>query len=503
MVRTLLPFLLLVLPVAQPAYLQAQSDKARTVVTTDGEIDDVDSFVRLLLYANELDLEGLVYSSSMWHYKGDGKGTTMVSEMDMTRRLYGERADLRWPGEEWMQELIGAYGEVYNNLTQHAEGYPHPDSLLQLVKVGNITFEGEMELDTEGSDFIRDLLLDETDPRPIYLQVWGGTNTIARALKSIEERYGDTPEWPEIYRKVGEKAIIYTVMDQDVTYRNYISKQWPNVSVLYNAWQFWVLAYNWKKSVPKQLQYWLGGAFMGEHVIRNHGPLTARYYSYGDGQQQPGDPEHIHGDPTRLDSAQWGSFIPYDFISEGDSPAFLHLLDVGLDNREHPEWGGWGGRLVPSDTIPGRWEDGAAAADYNPYTQAPDTAYAQTRWLPALQRDFAARADWCVESYEVANHPPQVGLEGADRRVVKPREKVVLQAVATDPDGDELNYHWWQYGEVDTYRGEAMIILDGPKATITVPNDIKPGQTLHFILSVTDGGAPSLTRYARIVLTAE
>ncbi|NJB87711.1 hypothetical protein GGR26_003495 [Lewinella marina] len=494
--------LILALVLAAPPTAGGQAAKPRTVVTTDGEIDDVDSFIRLLLYANELELEGLIYSSSMWHYKGDGRGTTMVSEMDMTRRIYGERSELRWPGEAWIQELIRAYGEVYPNLSQHAAGYPPADSLLQLVRVGNITFEGEMENDTEGSDFIRELLLDE-DPRPIYLQVWGGTNTIARALKSIEERYGDTPEWPEIYQKVGEKAIIYTVMDQDATYRNYIGKQWPNIPVLYNSWQFWVMAYNWKKAVPPELQYWLGGDFMGEHIIQGHGPLTARYYSYGDGQQQAGDPEHIHGDPDKLENAQWGSFVPYDFISEGDSPAFLHLVDVGLDNLEHPEWGGWGGRLVPSDTVAGRWEDGPAAADYNPYTEAADTAYALTRWLPALQRDFAARADWCVEPYDRANHPPTVSVTGARRRVVQPGDKVVLEASATDPDGDEVQFHWWQYGEVDSYAGEAMIILDGPRATVTVPRDIKTGETLHFILSATDGGAPSLTRYARIVLTAE
>ena len=28
----------------------------RTIVTTDGEIDDVDSFIRMLLYANEFNI---------------------------------------------------------------------------------------------------------------------------------------------------------------------------------------------------------------------------------------------------------------------------------------------------------------------------------------------------------------------------------------------------------------------------------------------------------------
>ena len=78
-------------------------------MTTDGEIDDVDTFIRMLMYSNEYQLEGLIYSSSMWHYKGDGKGTKFISEMEMTRKMYGEKTDLRWPGVNWIQDLVKAY----------------------------------------------------------------------------------------------------------------------------------------------------------------------------------------------------------------------------------------------------------------------------------------------------------------------------------------------------------------------------------------------------------
>jgi Protein of unknown function (DUF1593) len=46
------------------ATAQSKLSKTRTIITTDGEIDDVDSFIRMLLYANEFSIEGLVYSSS-------------------------------------------------------------------------------------------------------------------------------------------------------------------------------------------------------------------------------------------------------------------------------------------------------------------------------------------------------------------------------------------------------------------------------------------------------
>lgn len=86
--------LILLFPSFQISQIAAQTTlKARTIITTDGEIDDVDSYIRMLLYSNDFYIEGLIYSSSMWHYKGDRKGTTFISEMEMTRKLYGEKTD--------------------------------------------------------------------------------------------------------------------------------------------------------------------------------------------------------------------------------------------------------------------------------------------------------------------------------------------------------------------------------------------------------------------------
>tara|TARA_R110002167_G_scaffold65757_15_gene186046 strand:- start:461 stop:1972 length:1512 start_codon:yes stop_codon:yes gene_type:complete len=482
---------------------QTQHEKSRTIVTTDGEIDDVDSFIRMLLYANEFTIEGLVYSSSMWHYKGDGKGTTMVSEMEMTQKIYGEKTDLRWPGIQWMQGLIDAYELVEPNLSLHAKGYPTAAHLRTLIKVGNIDFEGEMEKDTEGSNFIRTKLLDD-DMSPLYLQVWGGTNTISRALKSIEEAYSDTPEWDAIQKKVVAKTIIYTILDQDATYKKYISKQWPDIRIFYNSKQFWCLAYPWKTAVDPVLHPYLEGEFMGGKIINGHGPLTKMYYSYGDGQKQDGDDEHIHGDLSKIKNGQWGTFHKYDFISEGDSPAFLHLIDVGLDNLDHPDFGGWGGRLQQSETSPNRWEDGEDVADLNPISGKMDLAYPQIRWLKTLQLDFAARADWCVKTYKEANHPPSVTLKHAHNIPVKAGQKVILHGKATDPDGDALQYYWWRYDEVDTFEGKVQVSKPmKAKTFLTVPEAIKKGETIHFILEVTDSRSPSMTRYQRVVLTAQ
>ncbi len=476
------------------------SDVPRTIVTTDGEIDDVDSFIRMLLYANEFKIEGLVISSSMWHYKGDGKGTTFTSEMEMTKDIYGEKTDLRWPGVQWMNPLLDAYDEVYPKLSQHAEGFPTADYLRSLVKIGNIDFEGEMEKDTEGSDFIKASLLDD-DMEPLYLQVWGGTNTIARALKSIEDEYKNSSNWESIYKKICDKAIIYAILDQDATYRKYIAPNWPDLKIFYNSNQFWCFAYPWKRAVPKSQHYLFEGEFMGKEIINNHGPLLKQYYSYGDGQKQEGDDEHIHGDLDKIKGGQWGDFGQYDFISEGDSPAYLHLMDVGLDNINHPEWGGWGGRLVQSKEQPNRWEDGEAAADYNPFTEEMDPTYPQIRWVEAIQEDFAARADWCISDYENANHPPSVRGISPKRIDAKAGDTINLKIEATDPDGDELETTYWIYKEVGDYSGNVQITTNGEEALVDLPAN-QPGE-LHVIAEVKDSGKHPMTRYARFVILVE
>ena len=226
----------------------AQSARPRTIVTTDGEVDDQDSFIRFLLYTNEFDVAGLVYSSSQWHYKGDDRGTLFISEMPNTAKRYGLRTDLRWPGTEWMQQFIDKYAAAYRNLLKHDKRYPSPQYLKSIIKVGNIDFEGEMSRDSEGSDFIKEILLDNK-PGPVYFQIWGGTNTVARALKSIEDEYKGSAQWKDISKKVSDKTILYMVLDQDAVYQKYVVPNWPRIRVMYNSDQFWSFAYLWPKAV--------------------------------------------------------------------------------------------------------------------------------------------------------------------------------------------------------------------------------------------------------------
>jgi hypothetical protein len=194
----------------------------------------------------------------------------------------------------------------------------------------------------------------------------------------------------------------------------------------------------------------------------------------------------------------------YDFISEGDSPAYFSLIDFGLRNKKNPSFGGLGGRFVQSATNPNRWADRATVADFNPFTNKPETSCPQVRRLKVLQNDFAARADWCVKGYKEANHAPVVRLGSRVDISAKPGDKIQLSGSAKDPDGDRLKYSWWQYKEAGTYSGTVtMEGVESQKASILVPADAEKGKTFHFILEVNDTGSPILTRYQRVVVTVK
>ena len=101
-----------------------------------------------------------------------------------------------------------------------------------------------------------------------------------------------------------------------------------------------------------------------------------------------------------------------------------------------------------------------------------------------------------------ANHPPIVKLAHANQLTAVSGETVELNAAGTsDPDGNQLNYRWWQYSEADTYPGTIEIAnADKDKISLDVPGDAKRGQTIHVVCEVTDSGSPTLTRYQRVVV---
>ena len=446
------------------------SEKPRVIVTSDGEIDDECSLVRFLLYANEWDIEGIITSSSQYHWHGH-----------------------KWAGDDWAQPYLDAYAKVYPNLVKHDSRYPTAEYLQARTLLGNVEAEGEMDAITPGSQHIVKVLLDESDDRPVWLQAWGGPNTIARALKTIEEKH------PEKMAYVAKKIRFFFIWEQDSTYQAYIRPHWGTYEIpTIISDQFEAIAYRWDQVQPEDMQKYFVGAWMKENILEDHGPLCSLYKAHENG----------------------------DFRSEGDSPAFLHTIVTGLRNLESPDWGGWGGRYERVrentwlDPVPvagyvypeGRWYANSAWGRNSLRTgttitkeQRRDYFKPMWRWSDALQNDFAARADWCVKSYKGANHPPVVVLGHAADLNVPPGAVVQLSARGTnDPDGDEVEYHWRHYPEAGSYDG-TIEIRDALKeeASFVAPEHADKGKYIHIICEATDSGIPQLTRYQRIVVEIE
>ncbi len=447
-------------------------NRLRVLVTSDGEIDDECSMVRFLLYANEWDIEGIVTSSSEYHWHGHN-----------------------WAGDDWMEPYLEAYEKVYPNLLKHDKRYPTPAYLRKRTVLGNVESYNDMDKETAGSNLIVNVLLNESDPRPVWVQAWGGTNTIARALKTIEEKH------PEKMQQVAGKLRFYFIWEQDDTYQTYIRPHWGKYNILtIISDQFEGVAYRWKKwnLIPKEFRTSLEGGWMKQHILQEHGPLCGLYKSHPNG----------------------------DFRSEGDSPAYFHVIPTGLRGEENPDWGGWGGRYVKVrgnmwlDPVPvkdfkypdGKWDDHAGwtrsgmRAKVKPTIEQRQEYYKPIwRWIEALQNDFAARADWCLKPYEEANHEPVVKLACKENITASSGKRVKLSARGTsDPDGDRLTYRWWQYTEADSYAGKVKIESASEQiASVVVPADAKSGNTIHIICEVTDNGTPVLTRYARVVITVK
>lgn len=76
-------FLSMSMPARQREGLTA---KPRVVITADPELDDNNSIIRAILYSSDVDLEGLIYVSSQFHWRGDGIGTTQsIAGREYTR----------------------------------------------------------------------------------------------------------------------------------------------------------------------------------------------------------------------------------------------------------------------------------------------------------------------------------------------------------------------------------------------------------------------------------
>lgn len=444
---------------------QGDTQKRRVLVLTDieNEPDDTQSMIRFLTYSNQWDIEGLVATTSIHQQK----------------RVAPEK----------IRQLIEAYRKVRPNLLLHEKGYPEADYLISITKSAypdfglNAVGRGK---DSEGSEWIIKVV-DKKDDRPVWIPVWGGANCLAQALWKVKMTRS-----PEDVKKFVSKIRMYTISDQDDT-GPWIRKNFPDV--------FYVGSPGYHAAGAYHYATWSG--ISGDKF---HGRFAGANFEIVD---NPWLDEHVrsHG--------PMGKEYPFTkFLMEGDTPSFLGLVNNGLNDPEHPEYGGWGGRyeLYTPRTLKYFYEPEIRPiyTDAMDEVKGVDGAYHTSnkatlwRWREAFQYDFAARMDWTIKPYKEANHPPKAVVKGGTRINAKVGEAVQLSAEGSqDPDGNALNYEWIYYPEPGSYNVKESLGIKDIKAAQTsfVAPKVEKPETIHVVLAVTDNGSPALTRYQRVIVT--
>lgn len=516
---TALLFLFIILNAAFIQRAPAQT-RPRIIITADPELDDNNSLIRFLLYSSDVQVEGLIYASSGFHWKGDGKGT----KWSVPGREYNRFGLNLCPCESWrwdknerfIHNAVEAYAKAYPNLKIHNAAYPAPDELRSKIRYGNIEFDGDFSKDSPGSDLIKSLILDNK-PGKLFITAWGGQSTIARALKSIQDQYENTTQWELLKKTISRKVVLLPSGDQDDTYAKYIKPMWPDIEYreFRNSPNY---GYGAQLGAKKEDAVSLTASWMSENVT-SRGPLGALYRVWGDGRQMVkgdkmdyfGIAGHTDEELRKMGYIVWMPVQPKgSWIGEGDTFTYMDMLANGLRAYEDGSYGGWGGREVAekstkniffqsADTSSKSMATALSAATEQGNKAASAQAYPD--FFPAAQQDFAARFKWAVTpKFGDANHEPVVKIEAPLSIMASAGEKIRLSGAVSDPDGNKVTVKWWQF-QVGTYL--KMVNISSPaslQTEVEIPKDAVPGQTIHIILEGTDNGTPALTRYQRVVI---
>ena len=317
--------------------------RPRLLVLTDigGDPDDQQSMIRLMVYANEFEIEGLVASSA---------GTMGELKYEVTK-------------PELIRAIVTAYGGVRPHLMKHREGWPEAEWLFGRIKSGNPKrgrdFIGDGQ-DTEGSRWIIKCVDEGMKERPLAITIWGGQTDLAQALWRVREDRGGGG-----LAEFVAKFQVYDIGDQDKI-ADWMFAEFPGM--------YYILGRPEEGADRRLTTYrgmYLGGdesltsrKWIDENV-RSKGPLGALY-------------------PVET----WTAPNPHACMKEGDTPSWFFFLPLGGNKVEDPSKPGWGGQF--RRTAEGRYRD-------LPFTEGRDPRETVSRWRPEFQKDFALRMSWCVD----------------------------------------------------------------------------------------------------------
>jgi hypothetical protein len=297
--------------------------------------------IRLMMYANEFQIEALIASAA---------GTPGELKDAITRT-------------ELIVEIIDAYERVLPNLKKHAAGWPEANELRSRVKSGNPRRGREHIGDGHDSDGSRELvrLVDAASTEgPLNISIWGGQTDLAQALWRVKHDRGEDglAEFVARFR-------VYDISDQDGI-AEWMRREFPGMHyILAKAPEG-----RDKRDGTYRGMYLTGDEsltsreWIDEHV-RSRGPLGALY-------------------PTDT----WTEPNPHGCLKEGDTPSWFFFLPKGGNDPRDPAKPGWGGQFQ-------RQADGWHRD--LPWREGLDPRTTVSRWRPEFQADFAKRMSWCVE----------------------------------------------------------------------------------------------------------
>lgn len=268
--------------------------RPRVIVSTDiggTDPDDFQSMVHLLLYADVLDLEGLISSPF-----GPGR-------------------------REHLLEVIAEYAKDFPHLRTYSERYPTPDALRALSKQGEteVAPAAGVRRSTEGSERIITCAR-RPDPRPLHVLVWGGIEDLAQALHDAPDIRpklrvhfigGPNKKWsPDAYQYLATHHPELWIIESNATYRG------------------WFVGGN-------QAGEWGNAEFVRRHVS-GHGALGTYFTEHLEGVIKMGDSPTVawllRGNPADPAQPSWGGRYVRAWAR---LPARFDRLTTESDTIEH------------------------------------------------------------------------------------------------------------------------------------------------------------------------
>ncbi|MFC8850791.1 MULTISPECIES: DUF1593 domain-containing protein [unclassified Micromonospora] len=343
--------------------------------------DDFQSMIHLLLYADVLDIEGLVSSPF-----GSGRKQDII-------------------------DMIGLYQRDHARLVSHSNGYPEPDVLRAVTKQGALDSAGPtgVGVATEGSSWIIRCAR-RPDPRPLHVLVWGGIDDLAQALH-------DAPD-------ILPNLRVYFVGGPNKTFSvnayDYLATHHPELWIIEanSTYRGWFVG-------GDQSGEWGNRSFVATHVAGN-GALGSHFSTLLDGVLKMGDSPSVawllSGSPYDPAAPGWGGrfvrvwndrkVVYRRLTTATDAVEAFGTVEFELPTpADHTA--GHRTRMVFDDRIPAV----AAVSD------------------SVLRFRFSPR-DAKVWSYVVrSDHPDLDGLAGEFSAVPPPPERVAR------PSGEQPN--WW------------------------------------------------------------